>query len=66
MRDDDNTPQGKLARGCGGFALAIFAFVLFVAFADIFGHLGCWWLGYSETPMASCPRWECGWFRICK
>lgn len=75
MIDDDEirpfngvrgTPQDKLAGGCAGIVIGIICFVLLIPAGDFIGHLGCWALGISDGPLASCPQWECGWFRICK
>lgn len=56
----DNTPQGKLARGCGWLIAMVFGFFVLIGVVDVIAHGVCRYIG------TDCRAWECGWFRICK
>ncbi len=56
----DNTPQGKMARGCVWLFAIPIGFILFIGVVDAAAHGVCYLIG------SDCRVWECGWFRVCK
>jgi hypothetical protein len=50
----------------GALLVTLLAIPVVIGVGDVIGHFACWQLGWSESFGASCPRFECGWFRICK